>query len=99
MPPTYQIQNFKNRSSSFFHRFRKVFILFLKEPLSKSQPHKNRMVSQLRKEDFHFESEYVSRVDLICLNHDDNFSLLTTFIIYSSNTMETLSRSLLNMWQ
>ena len=51
------------------------------------------MVSQPHNEEFHIESGCVSLPDLICLNHDDKFSLRTVFSIsYSNDTFKRLFR-------
>ena len=56
--------------------------------------------NSLHNEEFIFESEYVSHADLICLNLDDKFSLSITFVLlYSSNSLKTSTRRLLNMQQ
>ena len=56
--------------------------------------------NSLHNEKFIFESEYVSHADLICLNLDDKFSLSITFVLlYSSNSLKTSTRRLLNMQQ
>ena len=56
--------------------------------------------NSLHNEEFIFESEYVSHADLICLNLDDKFSLSISFVLlYSSNSLKTSTRRLLNMQQ
>ena len=56
--------------------------------------------NSLHDEEFIFESEYVSHADIICLNLDDKFSLSITFVLlYSSNSLKTSTRRLLNMQQ
>ena len=56
--------------------------------------------NSLHNEEFIFESEYVSHADIICLNLDDKFSLSITFVLlYSSNSLKTSTRRLLNMQQ
>ena len=56
--------------------------------------------NSLHNEEFIFESEYVWHADLICLNFDDKFSLSITFVLlYSSNSLKTSTRRLLNMQQ
>ena len=56
--------------------------------------------NSLHNEEFISESEYVSHADIICLNLDDKFSLSITFVLlYSSSSLKTSTRRLLNMQQ